>query len=180
MEDEIKDTSTQAIYELGKMGINTVMLTGDNESVASKIAAKTGLKNYESGLLPHQKVESLEKYMSSEKNTIFVGDGINDAPALARADIGFAMGGIGSDAATMSADVVIMNDELTKIRDSIVIARRTKKIVWENIILALGVKVLVLILASFGLASMWAAIFADVGVALMAIFNSSRLIRKTI
>ncbi len=178
LSDSIKEESKKAISELKKAGIKTVMLTGDNDKVASHVANEVGLDEVYSELLPHEKVEKLESFMSEEKNTIFVGDGINDAPALARSDIGFAMGGIGSDAATNASDVVIMNDDITKIFDSIKISRKTKRIVWENIIIALGIKVGVMLLASLGMASMWAAIFADVGVALIAILNSVRIIRK--
>ncbi len=176
--DEMKDTSVQAIKELKKAGIRTVMLTGDNEKVATYVGKEVGIDDVYSELLPHEKVDNLEKYMDGAKNTIFVGDGINDAPSLARADIGFAMGGIGSDAATAASDVVLMKDELLGVSDSIKIAKRTKKIVWENIIIALGVKVLVMVLATFGVATMWAAIFADVGVALIAILNSARIIKR--
>ncbi len=178
LSDSLKEDSKKAINDLKNAGIKTVMLTGDNEKVASYVASEVGLDEVYSGLLPHEKVEKLENFMNEDKNTIFVGDGINDAPALARSDIGFAMGGIGSDAATNASDVVIMNDDITKIFDSIMISKKTKKIVWENIVIALGVKVGVMLLASLGMASMWLAIFADVGVALIAILNSVRIIRK--
>jgi Cd2+/Zn2+-exporting ATPase len=132
-------------------------------------------------LLPHQKVEQLEAIMASKKGsgkTLFVGDGINDAPVLARSDIGIAMGGVGSDAAIEAADVVIMTDEISKVATAIKIARKTHQIVWQNIIFALGVKGVILIMGAFGIATMWEAVFGDVGVALIAVLNASRVLRK--
>lgn len=179
--DEIKEDSAKALIELRALGItNIVMLTGDHSSVASKIGAKLGLDKVHSELLPHEKVEILEKLLDKDpKNkTIFVGDGINDAPVLARADIGVAMGGIGSDAAIEAADVVLMTDEPSKLVDAIKIAKRTRAIVWQNIGFAMAVKGIVLILGAGGLATMWEAVFADVGVALIAIINAMRIIKK--
>lgn len=175
--DSIKQGSKQAIQKLKALGIkNAVMFTGDNQTTANQISKELELDKCYSELLPQNKVELLEDILK-EKNTgkvIFVGDGINDAPVLARADIGIAMGGIGSDAAIEAADVVIMNDDISKIEDGIVIARNTNKIVNQNIIFALGVKAVVLILGAMGIATMWLAVFADVGVALIAILNSMR------
>jgi Cd2+/Zn2+-exporting ATPase len=153
------------------------MLTGDSRAVGDEIAQELGLDTAYSELLPHQKVEQLEA-IEAEKQTkgrlVFVGDGINDAPVLARSDVGIAMGGVGADAAIEAADVVIMNDSLSKLAEAIDIARSTRRIVWQNIVLALGIKTLVLILAALGIATMWAAVFADVGVALLATLNATR------
>lgn len=173
--DKIKKDSKKAIENLKALGVkNTVMLTGDNRNTAQKIQTELGIDICYAELLPHQKVERLENIISSGSKVAFVGDGINDAPVLARADVGIAMGGIGSDAAIEAADVVIMNDQLTKIGDGILIARNTNRIVTQNIIFALAVKALVLILGAVGFATMWMAVFADVGVALIAILNALR------
>lgn len=178
--DEIKADSAKAIKELKEIGINkTVMLTGDNKGVASKVAKKLRLDKVYAELLPHHKVEKVEmiyKDKESKGKLVFIGDGINDAPVLARADIGIAMGGLGSDAAIEAADVVLMTDEPTKLVSAIKIAKKTKKIVYQNIVLSLGIKGFVLILGAFGIATMWAAVFADVGVALMAVLNSMRVL----
>lgn len=178
--DEVKEDSEKAIKELKSMGINkTVMLTGDNKGVAAKVAEKLGLDKVYAELLPHHKVEKLElldKEKQSKGKLVFVGDGINDAPVLARADIGVAMGGLGSDAAIEAADVVLMTDEPTKLVSAIKIAKKTRKIVYQNIIFSLGVKGIVLILGALGIATMWAAVFADVGVALIAVLNSMRVL----
>ena len=177
--DEIKDDSREAISKLKRIGIKkTVMLTGDSRQVGEKVAKELGLNEVYAELLPDQKVERLEqldKQISSIGKLAFVGDGINDAPVLARADIGIAMGGLGSDAAIEAADIVIMNDEPSKIVSAINIAKRTKKIVWQNIIFALTVKAIVLILGAVGIATMWEAVFADVGVTLIAVLNSMRV-----
>lgn len=177
--DQLKIDSEKAISSLKKLGVKTYMLTGDNQSVASDIANKVGIDQVYSGLLPNQKVEIFEKIQSEiDGNVIFVGDGINDAPVLARADVGIAMGGIGSDAAIEAADVVIMTDELTKIVDGILVAKVTRKIVTQNIALVLVIKLIVMGLGLMGEATMWEAIFADVGVAILAIFNSIRILKK--
>lgn len=177
--DELKVDSKQAISSLKKMGIKTYMLTGDNEYVAADIANKVGIDKVYGGLLPDQKVDVFEKIQNGiGGNVIFVGDGINDAPVLARADVGIAMGGIGSDAAIEAADIVIMNDELTKIVDGINVAKITRKIVTQNIILVLVIKLVVMGLGVMGEATMWEAIFADVGVAILTIFNSIRILKK--
>ncbi len=175
--DTIKEGTKQAIQKLKAVGIkNTVMLTGDNQVTANQIAKELALEECHAELLPQNKVEILEKILKKENKNkvIFVGDGINDAPVLARADIGIAMGGIGSDAAIEAADIVIMNDDIAKIEQGIVIAKNTNRIVNQNIVFALGVKAVVLVLGAAGIATMWLAVFADVGVALIAILNSMR------
>ncbi|MGL5766069.1 MAG: heavy metal translocating P-type ATPase [Sarcina sp.] len=178
--DKIKSDSKDAISRLKKLGIKTVMLTGDNKKVGEAVAKELGLDEVHAELLPQNKVEKLEVLMNQKHekdNIVFVGDGINDAPVLARADIGIAMGGVGSDAAIEAADVVIMQDEPSKIEEAIKIAKRTRKIVWQNIIFALGIKVIVLALAAGGEANMWEAVFADVGVAILAVLNSMRVLK---
>ncbi|TDT58404.1 Cd2+/Zn2+-exporting ATPase [Fonticella tunisiensis] len=178
--DEIKEDSERAIRSLKALGVKrTVMLTGDVKSVGEKVASGLGIDEVFAELLPHEKVERVEELSKKEgvKGKIaFVGDGINDAPVLARADVGIAMGGLGSDAAIEAADVVIMTDEPSKVAGAIGIARRTRRIVWQNIIFALGVKLFVLLLGALGMASMWAAVFADVGVALIAVLNAMRVL----
>ncbi len=180
--DEIKDDSIEAIKQLKSIGIKEiVMLTGDNDKVASSIAKELGVDKVYSNLLPGDKVDKLEeiyKGKSEKEKVIFVGDGINDAPVLARADVGIAMGALGSDAAIEAADVVLMTDEPIKIAKAIQIASKTNKIVWQNIIFALGVKIIVLILGAGGVATMWEAIFADVGVALIAVLNAMRAMKE--
>jgi len=179
--DEIKKDSVQAIKSLKALGVkNTIMLTGDSKSVGEAIGRKLGIDQVFSELLPDQKVEKLEEIegaRTTKGKVLFVGDGINDAPVLARADVGVAMGGLGSDAAIEAADVVVMNDEPSKIATAIGIGRRTRKIVWQNIILALGVKMIFLILGAMGIATLWEAVFADVGVALLAILNAMRVMQ---
>lgn len=176
--DEVKEDSAQAIKELKAANIKqTVMLTGDNKSVGSKVAKELGLDKVYAELLPADKVEKLEELFSqkSKKGKLaFVGDGINDAPVLARADIGIAMGGLGSDAAIEAADVVIMTDEPSKIATAMKISKKTLKIAHQNIVFAIGIKIIVLILSAFGIATMWAAIFADVGVTIIAVLNAFR------
>ena len=179
--DNIKDDSNEAITKLKQAGVKrTVMLTGDNKNVSEKVNKKLGLDEVYSELLPIDKVNKLEEILKSKNDDVklaFVGDGINDAPVLARADIGIAMGGLGSDAAIEAADIVIMTDEPSKIATAIKISRKTLKIVYQNISFALIVKIGVLVLSAFGLASMWAAVFADVGVTVLAILNSFRALR---
>lgn len=179
--DEIKSDSKQSIKDLKSMGINnTIMLTGDNALVANKVKDELGIDEVHSQLLPHQKVEKLEmikKRMKSSSKVVFVGDGINDAPVLAMADIGVAMGGLGSDAAIEAADIVLMTDEPSKLVRSIQIAKKTRVIVIQNIVFALGVKLIVLLLGAIGIANMWQAVFADVGVALIAVLNSMRVMK---
>ncbi|MGH4138875.1 heavy metal translocating P-type ATPase [Clostridium sp.] len=179
--DEIKEDSIKAIASLKSMGVvKIVMLTGDNSDIALNVGKILGVDEVYSELLPHEKVEKLERLQgkkSPKGKIVFVGDGINDAPVLARADIGIAMGGVGSDAAIEAADIVIMTDEPSKIAEAIVIAKRTKRIVMQNIIFALSVKAVILILAVFGISTMWEAVFGDVGVALIAVLNSMRAMK---
>ncbi|MEZ4358029.1 MAG: heavy metal translocating P-type ATPase [Eubacteriales bacterium] len=179
--DELKVDSKQAIKGLKKLGVRkTVMLTGDSRAVGERVAKELNLDEAYTELLPQQKVEQLELLEKEKKNKgklVFIGDGINDAPVLARADIGIAMGGLGSDAAIEASDVVLMTDEPSKIVTAIKIARKTKNIVWQNIVFALSVKGVILILGAFGVATMWEAVFSDVGVAVIAILNSIRAIR---
>ena len=179
--DEVKEDSKRAIEEMRKVGItNVVMLTGDNEAAAAKIAKEVGVNKHYSGLLPNQKVEILEEIANenSTGNTIFIGDGINDAPVLARADVGIAMGGVGSDAAIEASDIVFMTDELSKLPIAKRISEKTNKIVWQNIVFAMGVKVIVMLMSTGGVANMWEAIFADVGVALIAVLNAMRTLKE--
>jgi Cd2+/Zn2+-exporting ATPase len=177
--DEIKADSRNAISAMRAKGVKkTVMLTGDAPDIAEAVAAELKLDEVYGGLLPHEKVEKMEilKAQKSAKGKLaFVGDGINDAPVLAMADIGVAMGGLGSDAAIEAADVVLMTDEPSKLCDAVDIARFTKKIVWQNIVFALGVKGVFLALGAFGAATMWEAVFADVGVSLLAVLNAMRI-----
>lgn len=179
--DEVKEDSAKAIQSLKALGVKrTVMLTGDAKVVGEKVGKELGLDQVYAELLPTDKVEKLEaldKEKSPKGKLVFVGDGINDAPVLARADIGIAMGGLGSDAAIEAADIVIMTDEPSKIADAIKIAKRTKTIVWQNIVFALGVKGIFLILGAFGIATMWEAVFADVGVSVIAILNAMRVMK---
>ena len=179
--DEVKEDSARAIKGMKENGVKEiVMLTGDNEAIGKNIAEKLGIDKVFTELLPNEKVEKLEEIYKtkSEKGKVaFVGDGINDAPVLARADLGIAMGGAGSDAAIEAADVVIMNDEPSKIVTAIKIAKKTKEIVWQNITIAFAVKIIVMILGLFGDATMWEAVFADVGVALLAVLNATRVLR---
>lgn len=175
--DEIKEDSRVAIELLRHYGIDRfVMLTGDNEQVAQRVAGKVGIEEYHANLLPADKVDLLTSMLGKSK-TAFVGDGINDAPVLAAADLGIAMGGLGSDAAIEAADIVLMKDQLSQIVTAIAIADKTLKIVRENIVFALAVKILILILGALGLANMWAAVFADVGVAFLCILNAMRCLK---
>jgi heavy metal-(Cd/Co/Hg/Pb/Zn)-translocating P-type ATPase len=179
--DEVKEDSRDAVSGLKRAGIKrTVMLTGDNRQVGEKVAKDLGLDEVYAELLPDQKVEKLEmlgRQKSSKGKLVFVGDGINDAPVLARADIGIAMGGLGSDAAIEAADVVIMTDEPSKIVSAIKVAKRTRQIVWQNIVFALVVKGAVLLLVAGGISTMWEAVFADVGVSVIAVLNSARVMK---
>ncbi|MDQ2088006.1 HAD-IC family P-type ATPase, partial [Herbivorax sp. ANBcel31] len=179
--DELREDAKEAIEELRKMGVKKLsMLTGDSENVAKRVGNILGLDRIYAQLLPHQKVEKLElinREKSFKGKLLFVGDGINDAPVLARADIGVAMGGLGSDAAIEAADIVLMTDEPSKLITAMKIAKRTRRIVWQNIIFALSVKFAILSLGAGGMASMWEAVFADVGVALLAVLNAMRVIK---
>lgn len=179
--DEVKEDSEKAIKELKAMGIKkVVMLTGDNKKVGEKIGGQLGMDAIYSELLPDEKVERLEELMDNKapnEKVMFVGDGINDAPVLAMADIGVAMGGLGSDAAIEAADMVIMTDEPSKLISALKIAKKTRNVVWQNIAFAFGIKILVMILGAGGLATMWEAVFADVGVALLAVLNAMRVLK---
>lgn len=174
--DTVKKDSADTVKKLKALGIkNTVMLTGDKKAVGEKIAAQVGIDTVYTQLLPQQKVEKVEEIIAQATGKVcYVGDGINDAPVLARADIGIAMGALGSDAAIEAADIVIMNDEIGKIATAVKISRRTIAIVKQNIVFAIGVKLLVLLLVAMGHATMWSAVFADVGVAVIAILNAIR------
>ena len=181
--DRVKDDSRTAIEALNKLGVcKTVMLTGDRQSVAEEVAKKLNIGEVHAELLPTDKVACLNELLAVHegnkgKAVAFVGDGINDAPVLARADVGIAMGGLGSDAAIEAADVVLMDDLPTKVPQAISIARRTLRIARENVTFAIGVKVAVLALAALGLATMWMAAFADVGVTVIAVFNAMRALK---
>jgi Cd2+/Zn2+-exporting ATPase len=181
--DELKKDSLQTIRDLKAAGIKTtVMLTGDTRAVGERIAGELGMDRVYTELLPHQKVEQLEvleRETSPGGKLVFVGDGINDAPVLARSDIGIAMGGLGSDAAIEAADIVLMTDEPSKLITALGIAKKTRTIVIQNIVFALGVKGAILILGALGMATMWEAVFGDVGVAVIAIFNSARALGNT-
>ncbi|MDR0624384.1 MAG: cadmium-translocating P-type ATPase [Treponema sp.] len=177
--DELKPGSRQAVEDLRNMGVKQIaMFTGDSRAAGESIAKQTGLDTVYAELLPHQTVEyleTLEQNKSGSGKLVFVGDGINDAPVLARSDVGIAMGGLGSDAAIEAADVVLMTDEPSKIAGAIRIARKTRNIVWQNIIFALSVKGVILVLGALGIATMWEAVFGDVGVALIAVLNAMRV-----
>ncbi|HZK57139.1 MAG TPA: heavy metal translocating P-type ATPase, partial [Clostridia bacterium] len=179
--DELREDSKDTISMLKAIGINkTVMLTGDNEGIGKKVASELGIDEVYSELLPDEKVKKIEllnKQKLSKGKLVFVGDGINDAPVLAGADIGVAMGGLGSDAAIEAADVVLMTDEPMKLISAIKIAGRTNRIVWQNILFAIAVKIIILVSGAGGIATMWEAVFADVGVALIAVLNSMRVMK---
>lgn len=175
--DTIKDSSREALMELHALGVSSVMLTGDNTATAKSIANQAGIDDARGDLLPEDKLTAIEEMQKRYGLTAMTGDGINDAPALARSDMGFAMGGAGTDTAMEAADVVIMNDDLRRIPETIRLSRRTRDILLQNIVLALGVKSVFLVLAIFGSATMWMAIFADMGASLLVIFNGLRLMR---
>jgi Cd2+/Zn2+-exporting ATPase len=178
--DEAKPDSAKAIRELKALGIHTSMLTGDSKSVGEKVAGELGLDSVFTNLLPQQKVMQMEQFrkqIRSGGKLVFVGDGLNDAPVLAQADVGVAMGGVGSDAAIEAADVVLMTDEPSKLITALNISKQTHTIVWQNIIFALAVKIVILVLAAFGIATMWEAVFGDVGVTILAVLNSIRATR---
>ena len=176
--DKVKEDSAEALAGLKQLGVRrTVMLTGDREAIAAKVARELGLDEYRAELLPDGKVATVEELLQGERPLAFVGDGINDAPVLSRSDIGIAMGGLGSDAAIEAADVVLMDDKPSKIGLAIRIARRTVRIARENVWFAIGIKVAVLVLAALGLATLWMAVFADVGVTVLAVLNAMRALR---
>lgn len=177
--DTLKDEAIETIKELNSRNIKTVMLTGDNESAAKYFANKLGIKEFYYELLPEQKVEHIERLISKNKEgkVAFVGDGINDAPVIARADVGIAMGALGSDAAVETADIVLMADSPMSIVKSIDVAKRTRTIVWQNILFAMGVKLIFVVLGTLGVATMWEAVFGDMGVAIIAILNAMRVMK---
>lgn len=179
--DTIKDGATEAISDMKQVGVKkSVMLTGDREAVATDVAEKLGLDIVYAELLPGDKVDKVEELLAArgtKEKLAFVGDGINDAPVLTRADVGIAMGSMGSDAAIEAADIVLMDDDIRKIADTVKISRKTLKIVRQNIVFALGIKAIVLLLGALGFANMWAAVFADVGVSVIAILNSMRTLK---
>lgn len=180
LSDELKDGLNETLKSLKQLGVkNLYMLTGDNINAALKSAGELQLDKIYANLLPHEKVEKFEEILQikGDGSVVYVGDGINDAPVLARADVGVAMGGLGADAAIEAADVVLMTDEPSNLVTVIKLAKKTQRIIWQNIILALGLKGIILLLGALGIATMWAAIFADVGVALLAILNAMRAIR---
>lgn len=173
--DQIKEDAAQTVAELKKLGIKTTMLSGDKSSVVLEVAQKLGITNAFGDLLPEDKVNKMKEMKARNESVAFVGDGVNDAPVVALSDVGMAMGGLGSDATIETADIVIQDDKPSKIPMAIRIGKETKKIVWQNIALAFGVKAIVLVLGAGGLATMWEAVFADVGVALLAILNAVRI-----
>ena len=176
--DEIKEESADAVKELHRLGVSTFMLSGDNRNGAERVATRLGITRYRWGLLPEEKVAILDQLSANRKGAlVFVGDGINDAPSLARADVGIAMGGIGSDAAIEAADLVLVRDDPVKVAEAITISRKAMAIAVQNIIFAIGVKLAILVLAALGLASLWLAVFADVGVSILAILNSMRTLK---
>ena len=180
LSDEIKPKTKETMEKLHKLGIKTKMFTGDKKEIAEKIAKEVGIKAVKSEMLPQDKYNELDKIIEQReenKKVAFVGDGINDSPVLARADIGISMGGIGSSSAIEASDVVIMTDELNKIVDGIEISKKTNKIIIQNLIFAIGVKILTLLLSLFGIADMWQAVFADVGTTLITIFNTLRILK---
>ncbi|KAM3104348.1 HAD-IC family P-type ATPase, partial [Phormidesmis sp. 146-33] len=179
--DQLKSDAASAVQSLKALNVKTiVMLTGDAQAVAQRVAETLNISAYHAELLPEDKVTAIEallRKVGQNGKVAFVGDGINDAPVIARADVGIAMGGLGSDAAIETADVVLMTDAPSKVAEAIQIARKTRRIVWQNIIMAMSVKGLFITLGIFGVATMWEAVFADVGVALLAVFNATRVLR---
>jgi Cd2+/Zn2+-exporting ATPase len=175
--DTIKDSSREAVAELKRLGVVPVMLTGDNLATAQTVAREAGIAEVQGNLLPEDKLAAIEALQQRHGATAMTGDGINDAPALARAEIGFAMGGAGTDVAMEAADVVIMNDDLRRIPETIRLSRRTHGVLWQNIVLALGIKSVFMVLALLGTATMWMAVFADMGATLLVVANGLRLLR---
>ena len=175
--DELKADAKLSIKKIKKAGIkNLLMLSGDKNSITQKVAQSLGIANAKGGLLPEDKLKEIEKIKQNPNQKVaFVGDGINDAPVLAASDVGIAMGALGSDVAIETADIIIQTDQPSKIATGLKIAKATQSIIWQNITLALGIKIIILMMGAVGMASMWAAVFADVGVALLAILNAVRL-----
>lgn len=177
--DTIKSTSRDAVAELRTLGVTPVMLTGDNPATARAIADQAGITDARGNLLPEDKLKAIDELRQKYGPTGMTGDGINDAPALAKADIGIAMGGMGTDTAMEAADIVIMNDDLRSIATAIRLSRKTHAVLWQNITLALGIKAVFLMLAVFGSATMWMAVFADMGASLLVVANGLRLVRAS-
>ena len=175
--DTIKESAREAVAELKALGVTPVMLTGDNVTTAKAVAALAGIIDVRGNLMPEEKLAAIGELQTRYGATGMIGDGINDAPALAQADIGFAMGGAGTDIAIETADVVIMNDNLQRIAETVRLSRRTHAVLWQNIALALGIKAVFLVLAVFGNATMWMAVFADMGASLLVVANGLRLLR---
>jgi Zn2+/Cd2+-exporting ATPase len=175
--DTIKPSSRAAVAELKALGITAVMLTGDNQATATTIALEAGISEARGNLLPQDKLEAIKSLQAQHGMTAMTGDGINDAPALAQADIGVAMGGAGTDTAMEAADVVVMNDDLRRIAQTVRLSKRTHAVLWQNITLALSIKAVFLVLAVFGTASMWMAVFADMGASLLVVVNGLRLLK---
>jgi Cd2+/Zn2+-exporting ATPase len=175
--DTVRPTSLAALAELRALGVTPVMLTGDNVTTAQAIAASVGITEVHANLLPEDKLAVIKEVQSRLGVTAMVGDGINDAPALAQADIGFAMGGAGTHTAMEAADVVIMNDDLQRLPETMRLSRATRNVLWQNIAIALGIKAVFLVLAIAGNATMWMAVFADVGASLLVVANGLRLLR---
>lgn len=176
--DTIKEGTKEAIKQLKLLGIKASMFTGDNKTIAEKIAQEIGIENVKSEMLPQDKYNELEKLLNTNKKVAFVGDGINDSPVLARADVGISMGGVGSESAIEASDVVIMTDNISKIIDAIKISKKTCGIIKQNLVFSIGVKALILILSTLGFGGMWQAVFADVGVTIITIFNTLRILKS--
>ena len=174
-----KEDAALGVGALNGLGIETVMLSGDKQALAEQVAHQLGIRQAHGDLLPQDKVAHIERLKQGAKQVAFVGDGINDAPVLALSDVGIAMGGLGSDMAVETADVVIQTDQPSRVSEAVTIGRRTRCIVTQNIALAIGVKVLVMVLGLLGIANLWEAVFADVGVALLCVLNSLRLMRMS-
>jgi len=174
--DTVKDTSRQAIAELKALGVRTLMLTGDNPSTAQTIAGHVGIDDVQANLLPEDKLKVVTE-LGTTQAVGMVGDGVNDSPSLAAAAVGFSMGAAGTDTAKEAADVLIMNDDLRKVPETIRLSRKTHAVLWQNIVLALGIKSVFFVLAIFGSATMWMAVFADMGASLLVVFNGLRLLR---
>jgi Cd2+/Zn2+-exporting ATPase len=177
--DTIKPSSIQAVAALKSLNVAVVMLTGDNVATAHTVAAQAGITEVRGNLLPEDKLKAIAELQQKYGITAMTGDGINDAPALAQADIGFAMGGAGTHTAMEAADVVVMNDDIRRLAETIRLSQKTRAVLWQNIALALGIKLVFLLLALFDGASMWMAVFADMGASLLVVFNGLRLLRQT-
>ena len=175
--DTIKQGTKEAIKELKSYGIKTSMFTGDNKNIAEKISKEIGIENVKSEMLPQDKYNELEKMLGKRRKVAFVGDGINDSPVLARADVGISMGGVGSECAIEASDVVIMTDNISKIIEAIKISKKTCGIIKQNLVFSISIKILVLILSGLGIGGMWQAVFADVGVTIITVFNTLRILK---